>query len=98
MPIYATFVPGLAPVAALAAAGVARVSLGCALFLASLSLVQVAASELLSSGTYGALTSAITVSHKQGERTVRWGAGSVRAGNASGRVSSYRRARLVRSA
>ncbi|HEY0301598.1 MAG TPA: isocitrate lyase/phosphoenolpyruvate mutase family protein, partial [Rhizomicrobium sp.] len=65
MPINAMYIPGIADVAALAAAGIARVSLGGALFLASLSLVQRAAGEFLRSGTYAELAGAITVSHAQ---------------------------------
>jgi 2-methylisocitrate lyase-like PEP mutase family enzyme len=65
LPINLLFVPALAPVADLAAAGVARVSLGGGLFLASISLVQRAAKEFLAGGTYAALRASITLSHKQ---------------------------------
>jgi 2-methylisocitrate lyase-like PEP mutase family enzyme len=65
LPINLLFVPALAPVAELAAAGVARVSLGGGLFLASISLVQRAAQEFLAGGTYDTLRSSIALSHKQ---------------------------------
>lgn len=65
LPINLLFVPALAPVADLAAAGVARISLGGGLFLATASLVQRAAREFLTGGTYDTLRGAITLSHKQ---------------------------------
>jgi 2-methylisocitrate lyase-like PEP mutase family enzyme len=65
MPLNVMVVPGLADVATLAAAGVARVSLGGGAFLASLSLTRRIADELLREGTYGTVGEHTTISHRE---------------------------------
>jgi len=65
MPLNAMVVPGIADVAALAAAGVARISLGGGAFLACLSLARRIAEELLRGGTYTAMGEASAISHRE---------------------------------
>lgn len=65
MPLNVMVVPGLADVATLAAAGVARISLGGGAFLASLSLTRRIAEELLQKGTYGTVGENTTISHRE---------------------------------
>ncbi|MDX2165662.1 MAG: isocitrate lyase/phosphoenolpyruvate mutase family protein [Deltaproteobacteria bacterium] len=65
LPINVLFTPSIAPVATLAAAGVARISLGSALCRASLTLVDHAAREFLHAGTYDGLGGASALTHQQ---------------------------------
>lgn len=63
MPLNVMVRPGAPPVAALAAAGVARVSLGGAVFHACLSLAQRIAAEVLATGTYRCLYDGVQLSY-----------------------------------
>ena len=65
MPLNVMVVPGLADVATLAAAGVARISLGGGAFLASLSLVGRVVEELLGRGTYAVMHESTAMTHRQ---------------------------------
>jgi 2-methylisocitrate lyase-like PEP mutase family enzyme len=64
LPLNVMVVPGFPAVPALAAAGVARVSVGGSLFHATLSLAQRATEELLGPGTYGSLYDGSRISYR----------------------------------
>jgi len=65
LPLNIMFSAGQSPIPELHKAGVARVSIGGAAAYATMSLARKIAQELLSSGTYGVLQSALTVTHPE---------------------------------
>ncbi|MEO8605472.1 MAG: isocitrate lyase/phosphoenolpyruvate mutase family protein [bacterium] len=65
MPLNVLVLPGIADVADLAAAGVARISLGSGIFRTGMTVVQRVAEEFLRDGTYRALDAEGSLTHRQ---------------------------------